>query len=262
MRRYRFFLPPELAARAVGGRVVPLPEEEAMHATRVLRLRVGDAIRVFDGAGGEWEAKLAPWEVGVGKKGTPFGIELGDALPASNESPLNLVLAPALLKQEAFDLVLEKAVELGAHAFEPLLTERCVVKWEPYKAEAKLARWERLALEALKQCERRRVPAVREPRPFAGWLADARGVLVLCRERSDAATSLPAVLRRQVSSISASSPLYLLVGPEGGWSEADIDLARRHGCLEASLGERILRAETAAIAALAIAQATLGDLAS
>ncbi|HEX8559567.1 MAG TPA: 16S rRNA (uracil(1498)-N(3))-methyltransferase [Pyrinomonadaceae bacterium] len=254
MTRRRFYAPP--GAFAAGGSAVALSEEESRHLRDVLRLRAGDEAFVFDGEGREFACVVA--EPG-GRKGAARLEVRGAAEPPSPESPLALTLAVALLKGEKFDLVVQKAVELGVGLVKPLLTKRADVRPRDERDAAKrVERWNRLALEAAKQSGRARVPNVTRPLAFEAFVAgDEPGrdfPRVMFAERGGA--GLCELPRAEPPPTGAAA----LVGPEGGWEDEEIELARANGWRVVTLGGRTLRAETAAIIVCALLQNLYGDL--
>ena len=250
----RFYAEPEAFLRTPGQ--VTLSEEESRHLRDVLRLRAGDEARVFDGEGREFACVVA--EAG-GRKGAARLEVRGAVEPPSPEPPVFILLAVALLKGEKFDLVVQKAVELGVGLIKPLLTKRADVRLHDGRDAAKrVERWKRLALEAAKQSGRARVPAVDPPWQFETFAtADDPGMdllqVMFAERRGVGLNELP---QRD------SPPLRVaaLVGPEGGWEDGEIELARAHGWHVVTLGGRTLRAETAAITVCALLQHLYGDL--
>ena len=202
---------------------------------------------MFDGRGGEYRARLIE-----ARKGD-VRIELVEPFPETAESPLPIVLALGVSRGDRMDFAVQKSVELGVARIVPLWTVRGVVRLEPRKAEERLARWRRIAEGACEQCGRSTVPAFEPPRALEEWL-DRRPrdgtALRLAGDRGRAFARLPAPER----------PLTLLVGPEGGLDPREAERADRSGFAAARLGPRVLRTETAAIAAVAAAQLLWGDL--
>jgi 16S rRNA (uracil1498-N3)-methyltransferase len=229
------------------GDSVELSADETRHLRDVLRLRPGAEVSVFDGEGREFAAA-----VGTISKTSSVLKLLGENRPTSPESPLDLQLAAALLKSEKFDLVVQKAVELGVNRLTPLITHRCDVKLN--ERASRIDRWQRIALEACKQSGRARLMAIDPPRKFwtlIGELADDRsteGVIFAERGGGD------------FGSITSGIKMTALVGPEGGWEDEELGTARDAGLSLVTLGGRILRAETAAIAVAAIMQHRFGDI--
>jgi 16S rRNA (uracil1498-N3)-methyltransferase len=256
MTRRRFYAPPE--AFAQGGARVELSEEESRHLRDVLRLRAGDEAYVFDGEGREYACVVS--ELG-GRKGAARLEVRGRVEAPSPESPLELTLAVALLKGEKFDLVVQKATELGVTLIVPVSTKRSDVRLRDEREESgrakRVERWRRLALEAAKQSGRARVPAVAEPRAFetfAGEAPSADSPRVLFAERGGAGLDALAAAPQRPTSVTA------LVGPEGGWDDEELELARARGWTIVTLGGRTLRAETAALTVCALLQHLFGDL--
>ncbi|HVF48794.1 MAG TPA: 16S rRNA (uracil(1498)-N(3))-methyltransferase [Pyrinomonadaceae bacterium] len=262
MTRRRFYAPVESFDALESPRRVTLAADEARHLRDVLRLRAGDEAYVFDGEGREYLCAVA--EGGGGRTGAL--LEVRERVePQRPESPLELTLGVALLKGEKFDWFVQKATELGASRIVPLLTKRADVRLRDARdAERRALRWQRLALEAAKQSGRARVPSVAEPRALesvlAGEGADGESLRLLFAERggrglSDCLPELTAgsTMRRPASAVA-------LVGPEGGWEDAELAQASDDGWSLVTLGGRTLRAETAAVAVAVLLQHLLGDI--
>lgn len=241
MQRHRFYASPA----QIQANQITLHEDETHHLTRVLRLSAGATVYAFDGCGHEYECTVA----NTGKHAATLDIQR--ALTDAVDSPLQLTLAQALVKGDKFDLIVQKATELGVTRIAPLITENSDIRKAEERAEHKLTRWRRIALEAVKQCGRRRLVEITEPQSFAAFCAttdsEARWLLA---ER--AGQPLPFTPQARVS-------LAVAVGPEGGWSDAELALARQHQFTLLQLGRRILRTETAAIVAATLAQTLHGD---
>ena len=202
---------------------------------------------MFDGRGGEYRAKL----IAAGKGGVQ--VELVEPVPATAESPLPIVLALGVSRGDRMDLAVQKSVELGVARIVPLWTVRGVVRPDPRKTEERLARWRRIAEGACEQCGRSTVPAFERPGRLDEWLVRRSRVgtaLRLAGARGRAFALLP----------TPEPPLTLLVGPEGGFDAREAQRADRSGFAAARLGPRVLRTETAAIAAVSAAQLLWGDL--
>lgn len=212
--------------------------DEFHHSVRVVRLRVGEEVELFDDRGNAARGVVAALER------ERAVITAGEPLP-SRESPLAMHLAMAVIQLEKFELVLQKATELGVRSFLPLVTDR--VELRPERYANKRERWEKIVFEAVKQSGRSVVPRIEEPLEFADLL-QRPGAKILFD--ADAAAD-PAERLAEVT---------LLIGPEGGWSEEELLAARQHGCLFQRLGPRRLRAETAAIAGAAVIASRFGDL--
>jgi 16S rRNA (uracil1498-N3)-methyltransferase len=249
----RFYAAPEAFLPRPGQ--VTLSEEESRHLRDVLRLRAGDEARVFDGEGREFACVVR--EVGGRREGAKLEVR-GPVEPPSPEPPVFILLAVALLKGEKFDLVVQKAVELGVGFIKPLLTKRTDVRLhDQHDAAKRVERWKRLALEAAKQSGRARVPGVSQPFALETFVTADPGLdflQLMFAERGGAGLSeLP---HRE----SPPTDVAALVGPEGGWEEEEIELARAHGWAVVTLGGRTLRAETAAITVCVLLQNLFGDL--
>ncbi len=256
MTRRRFYAPP--AAFAADGASLRLAPEETRHLRAALRLRPGDEVYVFDGEGREYLCAVADL---AGKREAEALLEVRERVaPARAESPLRLTLAVALLKGEKFDLVIQKATELGVARITPVTTARADVRLrDEQDAAQRASRWQRLALEAAKQSGRARLPAIERPVGFDSLLASAPeelGWRLLFAER--AGRGLRETLRE--SSAGQISEACALVGPEGGWEDEEIERARAARWSIVTLGGRTLRAETAAIVVAALLQHLLGDL--
>ena len=236
----RFHFPDRLPA---GGEVA-LPDALAHHALRVLRLRDGEAVVLFDGSGGEVEARLAV-------RGKAVFAQLGEARAVERESPLRIVLVQALASGDKMDWVVQKAVELGAHAVQPVQAERSVLRLAGERADKRVAHWQQVAVAACEQCGRNRVPEIRPLQALAPWLGAHRDALNYVLAPGGAAGVADEPEPKDV--------VHLLVGPEGGWSEVEIAAFDAAGCRPVRLGPRVLRTETAGLAAVAALQARWGD---
>jgi len=239
----RFHVP-----KAAPGARVAVPEHAAHHAREVLRLRAGAAVRVFDGSGAEFEAVLEE----VSRR--TVCARLGRAVEPRRESTLQLVLAVSALKGDRMEGVVQKTTELGVSEIWPVVTFRTDAAARPALQGSRSERWERVASGAAEQCGRAVVPRVAPTTTLEGLLArpfDGARVVLLETAGHPPLVSL---------AVEPSSPLLVLVGPAGGFEPAEADRLRAADFLAASLGPRILRAETAAVAAVAIAQAAWGDL--
>lgn len=218
--------------------------DKAHHLRNVLRLQSGDAAILFDGGGGEYEARVTAVERGA------IALAVSARREARRESPLRLELAQAIARGDRMDFAVAKAVELGVNAIQPLFAARGKVKLDGARRQKKLDHWRRIAIGAAEQSGRECVSEVREPRPLTDWLPEAAPGTRLMLD-PDAKTP-PADLPRAESAT-------LLIGPESGLSEEEAAAARDAGFTPIRLGPRILRTETAGPAALAVLQALWGD---
>lgn len=230
-----------------------LPPEAAHHATRVLRLRTGAAVQLFDGQGNALDAVIT--EI-AGKR-----VVLGKLSPCSGEPrpPLRIVLAQALSSSEKMDWIVQKATELGVAEIQPLNTERSVAKLSPERIARRLEHWRLVAISACEQCGRNSLPEINAPLDIMAWLQQMR---TLSTEGTAAKFILlpqgAATLHEQEKPAGAA---VLLIGAEGGFTPSESDSALQCGFTPIRMGPRVLRTETAAIAGLTALQTLWGDFA-
>lgn len=230
----------------VSGDTVRLPDGPARHLSQVLRLVPGDRLAVFNGDGQDREARV----VATGRQGV--ALEIGAAGPHEPEPPISVHLALGVSRGERMDYAIQKAVELGVAGIRPLFTERSMVQLAGERLERRMAHWEGVLIGACEQSGRRRLPRLEPARDYPNWIAESPpGVLLLDPESAQPLVGLAR----------PAGPVTLLVGPEGGLSPKERALARAHGIAGVSLGPRILRAETAPLAAMAAIQTLWGDFA-
>jgi len=230
------------------GHEVALPEDAAAHLARVLRLREGDACVLFNGDGHDYPARL----VSLDKRQVRARIEA--AQPLQNESPLRIVLLQGVARGEKMDLILQKATELGVAQILPVDSERSEVKLSGERLHKRLAHWQGVVVAACEQSGRARVPEVASPQALiaaAAALPDDALRLLLDPQGAHALSTLQAP---------ASQRVVIAIGPEGGWSPRDRQALEAAGFQGLRLGPRVLRTETAGLAAIAALQARLGDL--
>lgn len=239
MMTHRFFCPGPLSA----GASVVLPDDAAHHATRVLRLRADTAIEVFDGAGQAHPATLVSIT-------SPVTAVLGPALPLEPPPRCRITLVQALASGDKMDWVVQKAVELGVEVVQPVAAKRSVLRLDGARAEKRLAHWQKVAVSACEQCGRNRLPQVMPILSLERWLTGASGGWVLAPAAPQALRARPAPENAQIT---------LLVGPEGGWDDTELAAMAIRGVEAVSLGPRVLRTETAGLAAVAAIQALWGD---
>lgn len=225
-------------------KTVTLDADETRHLRDVLRLHVGDEVSVFDGAGKEFACTISE----IGKKESALSITR-EIEPASPESPFEITIVATVLNGEKYDLIVQKAVELGVTKLIPLITIRCDVKKKD--AARRLERWRRIAMEATKQTGRAKLMEITEPQVFDKLLSELKGENAVLFSERDGKDSIK---------ITADKKITALYGPKGGWDDAELKLAAEHNITIVTLGGRILRAETAAIAITAILQHRFGDL--
>jgi len=225
-------------------RVILLAGEKAHYLSTVLRCKTDDTLIVTDSSGSTYSARISA----INKKQT--SIEITGSFHLNSESPLDIVLAQGLLKGEKMDLVIQKATELGVKEIAPVITERSQIR-----ETRKLQRWQKIAEEASRQCGRSRIPLIHEPAVFETVLmTPGQHKGIICWEKDGAPFSAA------VDEFKGEKRIVLCLGPEGGFSEKEVKTAKDRGFTVASLGKRILRAETAAIASIAILQYELGDI--
>lgn len=231
------------------GRQVALPEFAAHHAVRVLRLREGDALTLFNGDGHDYHGVLTHARKDL------VTVTLGSSEPVALESPLKITLIQAMARGEKMDLILQKAAELGVSAVLPVVTERTEVKLEDDRVDKRLMHWKYVLASACEQCGRAEVPSVAAPvalHELPQLLGSKRdGELRLALHP---ATNGSQRLPESVPSVS------LLIGPEGGLTARDLAQAKQAGFQTFGMGPRILRTETAGLAAITLMQARYGDL--
>jgi 16S rRNA (uracil1498-N3)-methyltransferase len=244
MRLTRIFVELPLAV----GRSVALPENAAAHLVRVLRLAEGAACVLFNGDGRDYDARL----LSAGKRGVEA--EIVAAREIGNESPLRIVLVQGVARGEKMDLILQKATELGVAAIAPVWAERTEVKLDAPRTEKRVAHWRSVVVSACEQSGRARIPALAAPVSLAEAAAALPGdalklTLDPAGENESRGLQTP-----------ASHSIAVAIGPEGGWSPRDRETLRAAGFAGLRLGPRVLRTETAGLAAIAALQARFGDL--
>jgi 16S rRNA (uracil1498-N3)-methyltransferase len=234
------------APLSVGQQIV-LPEQAATHLMRVLRLRAGAALTLFNGQGGEYAAELLALERGTARAA------IIKQVPIERESPLRLILLQGISRGERMDLIVQKATELGIERLVPIAAEHGIVRLDPIQGIRRVEHWQSIAISACEQCGRNRVPHIDPvvtlakaldalPAEGARLLLDPEGAMTL-------------------ATVPVAGAATVLIGPEGGWSETERRLCERTGISACRLGPRVLRTETAPLAVLAALQALHGDLA-
>ncbi|MBL8202003.1 MAG: 16S rRNA (uracil(1498)-N(3))-methyltransferase [Chromatiales bacterium] len=245
MQRPRIYTPEALHT----GTTRPLPGPAAVHIARVLRLSAGDPITLFDGTGTDYDAVLKV----VARGGV--SVEVGTGRPVERESPLAVTLLQGVSRGPRMDTVVQKATELGVWRIQPVLAGRSVVRLDAERGEARRAHWQRIVISACEQCGRSMLPEVLPARSLDEALATlAPGTVGLTLDPGGE-SGLDRLL-------GAASRMALAIGPEGGFTEEEIRMLTRAGFRGLRLGPRILRTETAPLAALAILQYAWGDLGS
>jgi 16S rRNA (uracil1498-N3)-methyltransferase len=239
------------------GTRVALRGSAASHVTRVLRLRAGDTLTLFNGRGGEYAGSIDKSQAGE------VTVAVGEERAVERESPLALTLAQGVSRGERMDLVVQKATELGVSCIVPLLTERSVVRLDVQQSARKVAHWRGIAIAACEQSGRNRVPQVATPLALREFVSSTGGPDTNARDAARAGARLllsPGAALRLDDVQPPVTQVTVLIGPEGGLSESEEELARAAGFTPVRLGPRVLRTETAALAALALLQRNFGDL--
>lgn len=245
---HRFYTPD----LELGAPRLTLAGDEARHLTRVLRLGVGDEVRVFDGRGLERHALVAAIDR------DEVSLTLGTRVEAAREVSFPITLAQAWLRGDAMDGIVRDATMLGVSAIQPLAAERCEVPAASMARSTRLERWHRIAVSSAKQCRRAVVPRIRETAPLGRVLDTAAGAVVVMLVEPAAAD--PSVVCRAPGAVDSPAGAIVLVGPEGGWTPAELDIASRAGARFVTLGDRTLRAESAALVALPVLLFAWGEL--
>lgn len=240
----RFFVHCPLPRPCESGTIFTVGESVARHL-QVLRIATGELITLFDGSGGEIQATVRS----IGKRDATVTLDNFDAV--ERESPLQITLVQALATADKMDLIVQKAVELGVTCIAPIATARATLKLAGERAEKRIAHWQAIAVAACEQCGRNRAPLVQDLQTLDQWLKNSfDGVCVLLHPLAEASL---------LASVDASRPIALLIGPEGGFTDEEIARAIEHGVNAAKFGPRVLRTETAGLAAIAALAARFGD---
>ena len=254
MTKHRFYCPGEI----IPGRILGLPSNAAHHAARVLRLEPGDRVTLFNGSGGEFPAIIA----GVSKSGTT--VTVGEYLAAECESPLDITLVQAVCANEKMDWIIQKLVEMGVNQIQPISTTRSLVRLSGERADKRVQHWQQIVISACEQCGRNHLPQLLPVLSLSDWLSRQVG-----KQKNSPGESvhnpcfmlLPTSKKRlrDFPEAAQCSSLTVMVGPEGGFAPEEEAAALVAGLMPLRLGERILRTETAALAAVSAMQALWGD---
>jgi 16S rRNA (uracil1498-N3)-methyltransferase len=229
------------------GTEVQLPVAGAYHVVRVLRMREGTSLNIFDGNGAEFQAEIAKVD------GERVTVTVGNRASVTAESPLRITLVQGVSRSERMDWTLQKATELGVTAIAPVLTARSVVRLDEKQAQKKQAHWRAIVSGACEQCGRARVPNVAQPIALRDYFSTVKkdGMRLVLSPSAQGSLAGLATLPNKVE---------LLIGPEGGLEDEELAAARTAGYTPVRLGPRVLRTETAAVVALSVMQALWGDL--
>lgn len=244
---HKFFVKKEL----ISDNIAVIEGDDVKHIYKVLRLNTGDKVSINDGEGTEYLGKI----IEINKK--QVLAELLEKLPINNESPINIYLYQGIPKSSKMDLIVQKAVELGAKKITPLITERVVVKSELGEFK-KLDRWNRIAVEACKQCKRSLVPKISTPIHFKELVSKIKDMdLVVVpyeNEEGFGIKNLVSIIDKNIKNVA------VVIGSEGGFEQSEIDILKDKGAYVVTLGPRILRTETAGFVCVTLLMYELGDL--
>ncbi|MFC1630952.1 16S rRNA (uracil(1498)-N(3))-methyltransferase [Candidatus Omnitrophota bacterium] len=245
----QFFIPPE----SIQGNLASIRGDQAHHILDVMRLKTGDKIQAFDGSGKIYQGKITSCAQRTLK------IKIEQVLDQPRTQEFRITLVQALLKKNKMDYVVEKATELGVEAIIPVATQRSIVKLDQKKQLSRKQRWQRIAVEAAKQCGRTTIPEVKEiiswPQVLAGL---ANFDLRLCFALHQAALPLQDVLDKK----DQAKGIVVFIGPEGDFTHQEVEQAQAAGCIAVSLGRLVLKSDTAGICALAMINYRFGSAAS
>lgn len=225
--------------------------QEALHITKVFRLKPKDSVLLIDGTGIEYAAEITE----VSKTGV--SVRVRDQYATDTESPVQIAVGQGYLKDKKMDMLVRHLTEIGISQWVPVLSDHSVPQPDTKKTDPRVQRWESIAIEAAKQCGRTRIPAISPPITFNRAVEETVGfdLKIIFYENETAPLTQTLVPSRQTP-----STIFILLGPEGGFSATEITRATASGFITASLGPRILRAETASISACALIQHLFGDM--
>ena len=241
MRKTRIFVDQQLQE----GKALMLPDEAAHHVARVLRLRTGHALILFDGRGGEYEAEISSVEKRF------VEVLINEYREVDKESPIRITLVQGISRGQKMDFILQKAVELGVERIVPVMTEHGNVRLDDQRQQKKIGHWQGVIVGACEQSGRNKIPELVAPIGFDEWLSLDSGVTKLIMN-PESGVSLAKLSKPKGS-------VVVLVGPEGGFSDDEIKKAGAAGYQDINIGPRILRTETAALVAISACQVLWGD---
>jgi 16S rRNA (uracil1498-N3)-methyltransferase len=237
------------------GAIVELPRETASHLAKVLRARGGDPIILFGGDGREYAGAVES------VRGSRVTASVGDGAEVDRESPLAITLVQCVPRGDRMDFIVQKATELGVTRIVPVLSQRSVVRLDTAQAESKAAHWRAVVVNACEQCGRNRLPVIAAPGPLIEYLgSSAAGAGPPAAETPAARFVLEPDLEAAAAPVALETAAHIAVGPEGGFGDDELEAFRIAGFRKLRLGPRILRTETAAIAALTWLQTRFGDM--
>lgn len=246
---HRFFIAPE----SISGPIVEIDAVQARHLEKVLRLKAGDRVLIFDGQGHEYQVKL------LGKDNDLWRGEIEARIADAGEPGLRLTLVQGIPKGDKMDTIIQKAVEIGVRRIIPMCSEHSVVRLTEDKAAKKVQRWQMIAREACKQCHRNIIPEIGDVVDFAALLPDLADNPVIMLYEHEEQLRLGRLLKEQDHSFKERE-IFMLVGPEGGFSTQEVELAKRQNAYITGLGPGILRTETAGLVAASIVLYEYGEI--
>jgi len=236
---------------ATDGATALITGPDARHIKTVLRLKPGDTIGLFDGKGFEYQARIEA----VSSRSVK--VTVLNSFPSTAESPVEIIVAQAFLKERKMDGLVRQLTELGITRWIPFFAQRSVPRPNKKVLSARSERWQKIAKEALKQCKRGRVPEIGEPASFEAVLDQSRTCDLKIAFWENESTPLKALPPKSEEKINT---IFVMLGPEGGFTVREIETARERGFITAALGPRILKAETATVAACVLLQYLYGDM--
>ena len=240
----------------IPGSLVELPPDTASHLARVLRARSGDELILFNGHGREFNGAIET------VRGSRVSASVGESRPVDRESPLAITLVQCVPRGDRMDFIVQKATELGVARIVPVLSQRSVVRLDKSQAESKAVHWRAVAVSACEQCGRNRLPVIEAAQPLLNYLGGSSpgtGPRLVFEPESAPQMGTPAPGPGGAADAAMTSA-EIAVGPEGGFATEELEAFRVAGFSQVGLGPRVLRAETAAIAAVVWLQARLGDM--
>jgi 16S rRNA (uracil1498-N3)-methyltransferase len=234
------------------GSIIELARDTASHLAKVLRARSGDEVILFNGHGNQYAGRVDT------VRGGKVSVAVGAAQPVDRESPLQITLIQCVPRGDRMDFVVQKATELGVAAITPVLSQRSVVRLDGAQAASKLLHWQAVAISACEQCGRNRLPHIDTAQPLLNFLGALQpvpaGTLRLVLEPETDAGATP------ISADAGANKVEFAIGPEGGFAAEELEAFQLSGFTRIGLGPRVLRTETAAIAALVMLQTRFGDM--
>lgn len=246
---HRFFVPPD----KIADKRAYLEKDEARHIEKVLRLKSGDRITLFDGTGAEYDAVL------IGRQNQVLEAEIVQVHNQEESMSTKLSLLQGMAKGDKMDTIIQKAVEIGVSSIYPVICERTVVRLSGDRAQSKVIRWQQIAREACKQCRRNTIPEVKKITAYPELFQYTQGNPLIMLYENENETGLKRLLRDKEKEF-CGKEIFILVGPEGGFAAHEVQQAYDHQAFMASLGPRILRTETAGLVAASIVLYEYGDL--